>query len=200
MNIKFDSFCTILAALSVLPVENLWMSGNPCEVNCDGHGNVPRYIVIRFMKPVLKVMDGVAIDPHERESAIKFVDKMPDHVRSDVTNRVNWDAVRDLPSTARLATRLAKEKKLLFNDRYFSEKRGRCDPFAVGVDPTLLRLGVSPTGEEDTPCRLCETQLPVVLFCDYLCDPRVSSGPGGCTCAIKRRWWRWRANNQRKKG
>lgn len=153
MNIKSDSFCTILAALSVLPVENLWISNNPCEVNCDGHGNVPRYLIIRFMRPDLKTLDGVAIDPHERESAINFVNRMPDHVRADVTARVNWESIHDSPSTARLATRLAKEKKLLLNDRYFSEKRGRCDPFAVGVDPAFLRLSMSPTGEDDTPCK-----------------------------------------------
>lgn len=111
-----------------------WLAGNPCETNCDGHGDGHRYVTVRFLKSA-KVLDDMSIDVNEKESAIRFVDNLADHVKADLFARVNWENIKDSPATAALQSRLRAETNKILNARYNLEKGARGDPFAVGVDP-----------------------------------------------------------------
>lgn len=104
------------------------VSGNPCEVDCDGHGSTPRYFLIKFLSATsLKSIDDLAVDFNERESAIRTVDKLPAFTKNDVLARVNWSNVRQMPRFAQFVKGLSDAKAIVLNDRYHSEKRGRCD-------------------------------------------------------------------------
>ena len=111
--------------------------GNPCETNCDGHGTGHRYITVRVLKTA-KELDDMSIDVNERESAIRFVDSLADHVKADLLARVNWESIRDSPATQALQSRLALETSRVLKAKYAEEKGNRTDPFAVGVDPLAL--------------------------------------------------------------
>lgn len=95
-------------------------------MDCDGHGNVPRYFLIKFLSAsTLKSIDDSVVDFNERESAIRYVDKMPPFVKNDVLARVTWSNVRQMPGFSKFVQGLAREKAAVLNDRYHSEKRGR---------------------------------------------------------------------------
>ncbi len=147
-------FFAVIAALSVLPVEDLRMgagarailpmpvslhrcvlslrlslraAGNPWAENCDGMGMSHRMYTIRKLSDTLRVLDGVAVDYHDLDTAQKFEnEELSDVQKRKFREQSDFGRLQEQGLLVGLAATMAVALKQRQTAVYEAQRRGRC--------------------------------------------------------------------------